>query len=81
MAKAITGVSLRLVSFVDLVIVHGTADQISQLTERHYRDSDTLEVKADADTEAVDVHGAHAIVHRAVNENPIWLMAGIAVLD
>jgi hypothetical protein len=69
-------VTARLVSFVDLAIVHGTADQVSELTERRYRDSGALEVKADADTKAVDVHGAHAIVHRAVNENPIWLMAG-----
>lgn|SRR5271156_4139337 len=74
-------VTARLVSFVDLAIVHGTADQISELTERRYCDSGALEVKANVDTEAVDVHGAHTIVHRAVNENPIWLMAGIAVLD
>jgi len=51
------------------------------LTERRYRDSGVLEIKADADTEAVDVHGAQAIAHRADNENLIWLMVGIAVLD
>ena len=62
---------MRLISFINLVIVHGTADQISELTERGHRDSDALEVNANADTEAVDAYGAHDLAHRPVNENPI----------